>query len=142
MIAPFMFSNHFSACFSRDLLRMYCLSLIVSDYPAKLSHPALQQQQVPAAHIPPHVMLPASIHPLCNLPPLPPPPPQVMHMLSVVAEYTAAPLPHMRAYACDIFKELFICLPSGLQPLIPQLIARFVQCCGDSSAEVRSRACE
>ena len=56
MIAPFMLCNRFSACFSRDLLRMYCLSLIVSDYPAKLSHPALQQQQVPAAHMPPHGM--------------------------------------------------------------------------------------
>jgi hypothetical protein len=49
---PFMFCYYFPACFSRDLLRMYCLSLIVSDYPAKLSHPALQQQQVPAAHAP------------------------------------------------------------------------------------------
>jgi hypothetical protein len=69
MIAPFMFCNRFSACFTRDPLRMYCLSLIVSDYPAKLSHPALQQQQVLASHMPPHAMLAAPIHRPRNLAP-------------------------------------------------------------------------
>lgn len=72
MIAPFMFCNRFSACFSRDPLRMYCLSLIVSDYPAKLSHPALQQQQVLTSHMPPHTMLAAPIHRPRNLAPTPP----------------------------------------------------------------------
>jgi hypothetical protein len=40
----------------------------------------------------------------------------------------------MRCYACDIFKEIFICVPQAMQPLIPQLIARFVQ--------VPERTCE
>ena len=32
----------------RNTLLMYCLTLIVSDYPAKLSHEALPSQQVRA----------------------------------------------------------------------------------------------